>query len=259
MRVPRTPRTPPTQPPRKAAANSEDIAARGGGRGVRSSTFEHATKERAVKVPATLGRLPCKEALFFGVSEQRKLDGNSKWPNMERIVAIPHLEEDATLHRIGWYTPQEGFAWSAAKAPPLLAQERLMKVAKATGRLWIPDRSSDDGLWGQLRFTPSFGTTILLEGNLTAPDPPWKGHGLSVVSEDTWGGEITTATLSHLAASTPPEYLYNTTDLHNYNVEHTGKPAPETRDGKLYASDEPGLGVEPDLDELGDPVAIYGE
>ncbi len=82
-------------------------------------------------------------------------------------------------------------------------------------------------------------------------------NGLSVVAEDTWGGEITTATLSHLAASTPPELLYNTTDLHNYNVEHTGKPGPDTRDGKLYASDVPGLGVEPDYISLGDPVAVY--
>ncbi len=84
-------------------------------------------------------------------------------------------------------------------------------------------------------------------------------NGLSVVAEDTWGGEITTATLSHLAASTPPELLYNTTDLHNYNTEHTGTPGPETRDGKLFASDAPGLGVEPDYGALGDPVAVYGD
>ena len=77
------------------------------------------------------------------------------------------------------------------------------------------------------------------------------------VAEDTWGGEITTAALAHFAASTPPELLYNTTDLHNYNVETTGMPGPATRDGKLFASDSPGLGVEPDLDSLGDPVAIY--
>lgn len=82
-------------------------------------------------------------------------------------------------------------------------------------------------------------------------------NGLCVVAEDTWGGEITTAALAHFAASTPPELLYNTTDLHNYNVETTGIPGPETRDGKLFASDSPGLGVEPDLDSLGDPVAIY--
>lgn len=60
-----------------------------------------------------------------------------------------------------------------------------------------------------------------------------------------------------LAASTPPEFLYNTTDLHNYNVEHTGMSGPETRDGKLFASDLPGLDVEPDYESLGDPVAVY--
>lgn len=82
-------------------------------------------------------------------------------------------------------------------------------------------------------------------------------NGLSVVAEDTWGGEITTAALAHFAASTPPELLYNTTDLHNYNIERTGFPGPETREGKLFASDTPGLGVEPDFNSLGDPVAIY--
>lgn len=82
-------------------------------------------------------------------------------------------------------------------------------------------------------------------------------NGLSVVSEDTWGGEITTAAIAHFATSTPREFLYNTTDLHNYNVESTGLPGPTTQEGNLFASDIPGLGVEPDFDSLGDPVAIY--
>ena len=50
----------------------------------------------------------------------------------------------------------------------------------------------------------------------------------------------------------------NNTDLHNYNHERTGKPAPETCQGRLYASDASGLGVEPDLQALGAPVAVYG-
>ena len=83
-------------------------------------------------------------------------------------------------------------------------------------------------------------------------------NGLSVVSEDTWGGEITTSAVAHFATSTPPEYLYNTTDLHNYNVERTGINGPETQSGKLFAPDTPGLGVEPDFESLGDPVAVYG-
>ncbi len=80
-------------------------------------------------------------------------------------------------------------------------------------------------------------------------------NGFSVVAEDTWGGEITTSVIAHFAASTPVELLYNTTDLANYNVESTGTPGPITSDGKLFASDEPGLGVLPDFESLGDPVA----
>jgi len=82
-------------------------------------------------------------------------------------------------------------------------------------------------------------------------------YGFPVVSEDTWGGEITTAAVAHFAASTPRELLFNTTDLHNYNTVSTGKPGPETRDGKLIASDAPGLGVEPDYDVLGAPCAVF--
>jgi L-alanine-DL-glutamate epimerase-like enolase superfamily enzyme len=80
---------------------------------------------------------------------------------------------------------------------------------------------------------------------------------IPVVAEDTWGGEITTAVISHFAASTPEEFLINTTDLHSYNLETTGTPAPETANGKLYASNGPGLGVAPDFESLGKPIAIY--
>ena len=79
-----------------------------------------------------------------------------------------------------------------------------------------------------------------------------------MVCEDTWGGEIATAAVAHFAASTPADFLLNTTDLHSYNNERTGYPAPRVADGKLYASDTPGLGVEADLDSLGTPVDVYG-
>lgn len=80
---------------------------------------------------------------------------------------------------------------------------------------------------------------------------------IPVVSEDTWGGEITSSVVAHFAASTPSEYLVNSTDLHNYNTASTGIGGPSVRDGRLFASDQPGLGVEPDFDALGDPVATY--
>lgn len=81
---------------------------------------------------------------------------------------------------------------------------------------------------------------------------------IPVVAEDTWGGEITTAVLAHFASNTPPMFLKNTTDLHNYNKLSTGTPGPRTEGGKLFASDEPGLGVRPDWANLGDPVVEFG-
>ena len=80
---------------------------------------------------------------------------------------------------------------------------------------------------------------------------------LPVVSEDTWGGEITTAAVAHFAVSTPEEYLQNTTDLMNYNTRSTGIGGAYARDGKLYAPDGPGLGVTPDFESLGPAVAEW--
>ncbi|MEL6203864.1 MAG: enolase C-terminal domain-like protein [Pseudomonadota bacterium] len=81
---------------------------------------------------------------------------------------------------------------------------------------------------------------------------------LPVVAEDSWGGEIATAALSHFAATTPPDWLHNTTDLMNYNTRSTGIGGAKARGGKLYAPDAPGLGVRPDYDSLGEPVLVVG-
>ena len=81
---------------------------------------------------------------------------------------------------------------------------------------------------------------------------------IPVVAEDTWGGEIATAAVAHFAASTPADYLQNTTDLMNYNTRSTGIGGAVSRGGKLYAPDAPGLGVVADFASLGDAAVDYG-
>lgn len=81
--------------------------------------------------------------------------------------------------------------------------------------------------------------------------------GIPMCVEDVWGGDIVTAALAHLAASTPEDAFLNTTDLHNYNDLHFAAGAPTVERGRLIVSDEPGLGIEPDEDVLGIPVASY--
>lgn len=79
-------------------------------------------------------------------------------------------------------------------------------------------------------------------------------RGVPMTVEDSWGGEIVTAALSHLAASTPPDVMMNTTDLHNYNTVKLAQEGPRVVKGRLMVSDAPGLGVEPDKAVLGDPI-----
>ena len=72
--------------------------------------------------------------------------------------------------------------------------------------------------------------------------------------EDSWGGDITTAAISHLAHSTPTELLFTSTDFNSYVTVSTANGAPQRSNGRMAASLEPGLGIEPKMDVLGEPV-----
>ena len=78
--------------------------------------------------------------------------------------------------------------------------------------------------------------------------------GIAMTIEDTWGGDIVTAAIAHLAHSTAPEYLFSATDFNSYVTVSIATGAPERRNGRLAASTRPGLGIEPRLEVLGEPV-----
>ena len=40
--------------------------------------------------------------------------------------------------------------------------------------------------------------------------------GIAMTIEDSWGGDITTAAIAHLAHSTPTDYLFTSTDFNSY-------------------------------------------
>ena len=78
--------------------------------------------------------------------------------------------------------------------------------------------------------------------------------GIAMTIEDTWGGDIITAAIAHLAHSTPERYLFSSTDFNSYVTVAFADGAPERRHGRLAASHEPGLGVSPKMKLLGRPV-----
>lgn len=78
--------------------------------------------------------------------------------------------------------------------------------------------------------------------------------GIAMTIEDTWGGDIVTAAIAHLAHSTPPEFLFSATDFNSYVTRSIAEGAPQRKMGRARASDQPGLGTNPRFDVLGKPV-----
>lgn len=78
--------------------------------------------------------------------------------------------------------------------------------------------------------------------------------GIAMTVEDSWGGDITTAAISHLAHSTPTELLFTSTDFNSYVTVSTANGAPQREHGRMAASLAPGLGIEPKMDVLGPAV-----
>ena len=80
--------------------------------------------------------------------------------------------------------------------------------------------------------------------------------GIPMTIEDTWGGDITTAAIAHLARSTPQKFCFSATDFNSYGTVCIAAGAPQRVNGKMSARDAPGLGIEPDFAVLGKPVLI---
>lgn len=81
--------------------------------------------------------------------------------------------------------------------------------------------------------------------------------GYPMQVEDAWGSDVATAAIAHLAHSTPERMRYASTDFNSYVTVGTANGAPNRNNGKMKASDSPGLGAVLNRDAAGKPVAIF--
>ena len=72
--------------------------------------------------------------------------------------------------------------------------------------------------------------------------------------EDSWGGDIATAAISHLAHSTPEKYRFSSTDFNSYNSLTYTSGSPQKKNGQMQASDNFGLGIKVNQEIIGSPV-----
>jgi len=78
--------------------------------------------------------------------------------------------------------------------------------------------------------------------------------GIAMTLEDSWGSDVITAAIAHLAHSTPEEFRFTSTDFNGYVTVNTAEGAPKRENGFMRASDKPGLGIQLKMDMLGKRV-----
>jgi L-alanine-DL-glutamate epimerase-like enolase superfamily enzyme len=144
---------------------------------------------------------------------------------------------------------------------PCFSYEECLAVRRKTARPFVLDEVIDDLHMVVRGFADQAMDVINLKiskvGGLTKARQIRDlciGLGIALTIEDTWGGDIVTAAIAHLAHSTPPELLFSATDFNSYVTVSIADGAPQRRQGRLAASTQPGLGIEPRLAVLGEPV-----
>ena len=78
--------------------------------------------------------------------------------------------------------------------------------------------------------------------------------GIRLMIEDTWGGDIVSATTAHLAAGTPADALFAVSFMNDWTNEHVAGYQPRSSGGVGRVPDGPGLGIEVDVSLLGEPI-----
>ena len=81
--------------------------------------------------------------------------------------------------------------------------------------------------------------------------------GMTMSVQDTWGSEIAFAAIAHLAQTIPQRFLRCILDCRDGSPVSTASFDAPVNDGGVMAPEASGLGLVPNLDVLGDPVATY--
>jgi len=144
---------------------------------------------------------------------------------------------------------------------PCLTYEECLAVRRSCGMPFVLDENID-GIDVLLRARADLAMDVVnlkisKLGGLTKTRQArdWcVSMGIAMTLEDSWGGDITTAAIAHLAHSTPEELRFTSTDFNSYVTVSTAMGAPQRERGFMRASTEPGLGITPRWEVLGPRV-----
>ena len=144
---------------------------------------------------------------------------------------------------------------------PCLTYEECLAVRRNTSHPFILDENID-GLDMLLRAKADLAMDVVnlkisKLGGLTKAKQARDlcvSMGIAMTLEDSWGGDVTTAAIAHLAHSTPEPFRFSSTDFNSYVTVSNAVGAPMRDNGFMAASSAPGLGVTPRADVIGPRV-----
>ncbi len=144
---------------------------------------------------------------------------------------------------------------------PCLSYEECLTVRRHTDHPFVLDESIDSLATFQRAYADQAMDVVNIKisklGGLTMARQVRDvcvAMGIAMTIEDTWGGDIVTAAIAHLAHSTPAELRFSATDFNSYVTLSLAEGAPRRREGRMAAGTAPGLGVTPRPEVLGRPV-----
>jgi len=203
---------------------------------------------------------------------QLKVGGDPQ-EDINRILAAANVLEAGDVlvadANTGWLAHQAARVVDAVRdvdvyiEQPCLTYEECLTIRRRTDRPFILDEVID-GVQSVVRgYADGAMDVINLKiskvGGLTRARQVRDlcvSLGLPMTIEDTWGGDIITAAIAHLAHSTPTDFVFSATDFNSYVTVSIAEGAPQREHGTLAAPTAPGLGVSPREEVLGDPVLV---
>lgn len=171
-------------------------------------------------------------------------DANTGWTQHEAMRVV------RAVHDVDVYIEQ-----------PCLTYEECLSVRRHTNHPFVLDENID-GLDMLLRAKADLAMDVVnlkisKLGGLTKTKQVRDlcvSMGIAMTLEDSWGGDVTTAAIAHLAHSTPETFRFTSTDFNSYVTVSTATGAPQRVNGYMAAGSAPGLGVTPRADVLGPKV-----
>ena len=194
--------------------------------------------------------LACIRALLDALEgdEYLLVDANGSWTRADALRIANTLTGKPAYIEQPCRTYQECLEVARRTAVPIVLDE-IMTDPSALHQAWA-DRAID-GL--KLKISRVGGLTQARKMTDFCTE-----SGIGVWVQEAAGGEIAQAAAGHLAVSIDPQVLRGAVDLQIYNTETIAAGGPVMDHGHLVVPTTPGLGVRPDRERLGPPVARYG-